>query len=130
MNEVVDYLYFFCTSVEAEHGRFLVVDDISDINFHLEPDEDYLAAVEKVIEPPAHLPEKTMPTDDELKNWVYAANVVYADGLFRAEFRIWSNGNVEMINDDVLFGQMPIIRDDTLRRYRIQLKPRQESGSQ
>ena len=110
IEQAVDYLYFFCTSFEAEHGRFLIVDDIS-----LEPDEDYLAAVKDVIHPPAHIPGKTMPTDGDLTNWAFVANVVYADALFKSEFRVWSNGFVEMIDDEVLFGQMPIIEDKKLR---------------
>jgi hypothetical protein len=128
--QAVDYLYFFCTSVEAQHGRFLVVDDISDINFRLEPDADYLAAVKKVIEPPAHIPGKTLPTDNDLKNWAFTANVIYADGLFKSEFRVWSNGFVEMIDDEVLFGQMPIIEDNKLRQYRARLVPKQEQDTQ
>jgi type IV secretion system protein VirD4 len=132
LDQAVDYLYFFCTSMDTEGGRFLVVDNISDINFRLEPDEDYLAAVEKVIKPPTqlHIPDKTRSTDADLKNWVFTANVVYADGLFKAEFRVWSNGAVEMIDSEELFGQMPIIRDDNLRQYRAQLTPKQEQDTQ
>ena len=69
-------------------------------------------------------------TDNDLKNWVFAANVIYADGLFKSEFRVWSNGFVEMIDDEVLFGQMPIIEDKKLRQYRARLTPKQEQDTQ
>ena len=71
-----------------------------------------------------------MPTDGDLTNWAFVANVVYADALFKSEFRVWSNGFVEMIDDEVLFGQMPIIEDKKLRQYRARLTPKQEQDTQ
>jgi hypothetical protein len=35
-----------------------------------------------------------------------------------------------MIGDKELFGQMPIIRDDKLRQYRVLLTPKQEQDAQ
>ena len=67
---------------------------------------------------------------ETLDKWVFAANVIYADGLFKSEFRVWSNGVVEMIDDEVLFGQMPIIEDKELRQYRARLTPKQEQDTQ
>lgn len=122
-HEIQDYLYFFCASVEGEAGRFLVIDELDDLVFNVEPNEDYLAAVGKAIEPPSP-PIAIADLDGEIRSYSIAACILYGDTLFRARFRVHVDGQVEMTEDEELFGQMPVLKDDQLKEYRLRLEPR------
>jgi len=122
-HEVQDYLFFFCSSVEGEAGRFLIIDELDDLVFSVEPNEDYLAAVEEAIEPPSP-PIPMAAPDGDIRSYSIAACVLYGDTLFRARFIVQVDGHIEMTEDEELFGQMPVLRDAQLKEYRLRLEPR------
>src|SRR5690606_36999828 len=113
-HQVQDYLFFFCSSVEGEAGRFLIIDELDDLVFNIEPNEDYLAAVTKAIEPPSP-PAAIAGPDRDVGSYSIAACVLYGDTLFRARFVVRLDGHVVMTEDDELFGQMPVMKDAQLR---------------
>jgi type IV secretion system protein VirD4 len=121
-----DYLYFFCSSVEGEDGRFLIVDELDDLTFAIQPDPDYLTAVANAIEPPS---VATVTTPNGQRIYTITACVLYADALFRSTFKVDGDGNVEMVGDEELFSSMPVIKDAELREFRIHLQPRDPTGS-
>jgi|GEM_PF-294361 type IV secretion system protein VirD4 len=121
--QIQDYLFFFCSSVEGESGRFLIIDELDDLVFKIEPNEDYLEAVAKAIEPPS--PAVAIAgADNEIRSYSIAACVLYGDTLFRARFVVHVDGHVAMTEDDELFGQMPVMKDAQLQEYRLRLRPR------
>ena len=122
-HEVQDYLFFFCSSVEGEAGRFLIIDELDDLVFKVEPNDDYLAAVAKAIEPPSPAVAVAGP-DGEVGSYSIAACVLYGDTLFRARFVVHLDGHIVMTEDDELFGQMPVMKDVQLQEYRLRLERR------
>ncbi len=117
-----DYLYFFCTSMECEHGRFLIIDELDDLTFRIEPDDDYLKAVSEAIQPPSYPVSRELPGIPI--TYEIVATCLYADELIRATFMVTDDGNVTMLNDEHLFGQMPVLKDTQLRGFRLTLEPR------
>ena len=123
-DQAIDYLYFFCTSTEAEHGRFLIVDHLDDLTFRIEPDEEYLNAIKEAIEPPVLSANVDWYPRQEMRAYRITATVLYADMLFRTFFRVWTNGQVEMLDDEELLGQVPVMKDEQLKEYRLELQPK------
>ena len=122
--EIRDYLFYFCSSIEAEHGRFLIVDAVDDLTFEEEPDEDYLEAIRNAIQPPSF--PKTRPAGGDGKEYSIDASVLYSDGLFRSTFVVSADGLVAMENDHEMFTHLPVVKDSDLAGTRLRLKPREE----
>jgi len=124
--DVHDYIYYFCTSIEAEQGRFLIVDSVDDLPFTEEPDEDYLDEIRKQISPPSF--PSTRSEDGGNKVYSINASVLYADELYRSTFLVHTDGNVQMESDQHLFANLPVVKDADLEVSRLRLKPREDPG--
>lgn len=121
-SEIRDYLYYFCSSIEAQEGRFLIVDSADDLTFAEEPDDDYLGEITNGISPPTF--PSTRSVEGEEKAYSIEASVLYSDSLYRSSFVVHADGNVEMAEDKELFSHLPIVKDSDLEVSRLRLIPR------
>ena len=123
-NEAIDYLFFFCTSTEADEGRFLIVDDVQDLTFRITPDQDWLDALAEMIQPAAFATDPTPAATADDAPFAVVATVLYGDTLFRARFHVHQRGLVEMLDDEQLMTQMPVMKDEQLKDFRLELASR------
>lgn len=79
------YLKFFTSAISADDGIFVV----------LEPSADYLSkqTLRKIGVKPLQVYKSNK------KGWTIFADVIYGNSVFRAEFLVHTNGQVEMLND-------------------------------
>ncbi len=108
------YLKFFCTSIHGDSGRFLVIEKASDIEWNETPDEAFLADLRDQILPPRI---KETKEEENLREWIVEAEIVYETSIFTAIMKVSSNGIVTMDDDVPIATDMPIIPDTTRLKY-------------
>jgi len=102
---VIDYVRFFCFFVHGDDGPFFVVQDLNHPVFDLErinPEER--ATIEKELRPPELL--------DVSEDGVFkvSAVVMYGNALFKTEFMVQPSGNIEMLDDTPVAGDIPALK--------------------
>lgn len=112
-NNLTRYLRFFCSSINAEQGRFLVINSIKDLEWRETPESSFLEYLDTHIAPPVLLEGR----DGQNDGWLMRASVVYDDGLFESRFRIEASGQVNMIEDEEIASDLPLIHDSERIRY-------------
>jgi ATP-dependent Lon protease len=85
------YLMFFCLFVHGDEGAFLVLDTIDNAALRR-----LRASFDEAERAPMHA---RRGSDGQ---WEVEAGVIYGQQLFRASFRIWPSGMVEMVDDTPL----------------------------
>jgi len=95
----IDYLRFFCFFVHGEAGPFHIVETVDDLELLGELPAEQQKQLEEVLHPP-------MVDDKEGEGGSHfvIANVLYGDTLYRAKFKVLPTGQVEMLEDESLFG--------------------------
>ena len=103
---VCDYAYFFFTYVRGQHGRFIIVQNVDDIDWKEEPPPAARKAIGKMLEP--------LNIKEKAKNGVYhlEARVVFKDSLFKTDIYVEPNGQITLADEELLIEDMPIL-DDT-----------------
>lgn len=88
---VLDYLRFFCRFIEAEEGRFLIVENVDGPGMPKDLDDQTRAAFKEFIRPAAY------QRKNEQGHFVCRANVLYDKQLTLCDFIIDSRtGSVEI----------------------------------
>lgn len=103
---ILDYAKFFFSFVRGRHGRFVVVESVDDILWREEPPPAARKAVGKMISPVAL-------TGTENGIYHLSANMMFKDSLFQANVDISPDGQVTILNENLLVEDIPVI-DDTL----------------
>jgi len=100
----LDYLRFFCFFVHGEEGPFVVLESIDDAAIdHGKLDETTRGIIEGAVLPASY----EGPGEN---NALLATSVVlYGDALFSARFAMTEDGMIEMIDDDPIAADLPII---------------------
>lgn len=110
-----EYLRFFCSAVHSDEGPFRVVPTFEELAAHMKTGEAFevsdgvfSGAVVRRIEGEA----------DETA-WEIEVPLLYADVLFRSQFRLQRSGMVEMFEDDPIATELPAIRQAIGRGLRV-----------
>lgn len=103
---VCDYAIFFFTYVRGNHGRFIVVQNVDDIDWKEEPPPAARKAISEMLEP-VSIVGKTPQGIYQLR-----ARVVFKDSLFKTDIYVEPNGQVTLSEEELLVEDMPIL-DDT-----------------
>lgn len=102
---MADYVRFFFTYVRGSHGRFLIVDNVDDIDWREEPAPAGRKALGKMIEP---LRIKKREDDGTV---VFLCSIVFRDSLFQAEAHLKPDGLISMTNEELLVEDIPVADD-------------------
>ncbi len=102
---VKDYVKFFFDHVRGRHGRFLIVENPSEINWKDQPPEKGLKALEKMIKP-LEIIEAKSDTVVSLDSYM-----IFKDSLFKASVHVERDGMVSLSDEQLVVEGMPIIED-------------------
>ncbi|MFP4313073.1 MAG: hypothetical protein ACLFR0_01990 [Alphaproteobacteria bacterium] len=104
-DNVSEYIRFFFTYVRGKHGRFIVTENVDDINWKEDPPPQARKAIAKMLVPLEVLDEK---------NGAYylKSTMMFRDSLFKADIEVKPNGLVTLMNEELLVEDMPVL-DDT-----------------
>lgn len=108
---VIDYLVLFSAAINSDEGRFLILDDVSELQWRQKPDESVLEDLGKEIRPPR------VVGSDNSGGFHVEAEVLYGTALSRCRFHIGADGTVEMEEDDTLEASLDVISDKARLAY-------------
>ena len=100
---VVDYLKFFCFFVRGEEGPFMIAEGMADPDMPTDLEPGMARVVEGSLHP------VTLEGQDAEGNYEATAVVYYGNAMFSARFRIYKDGMVEMLDDDPIATNLPVI---------------------
>lgn len=104
-NTILDYVRFFFTFVRGQHGRFLIVDTVDDIDWREEPAPAGRKALAKMIEPLA------LKKRNEDGTSIFSSTIIFRDSLFASEIVVKTDGHIEMKNEELLVEDIPVADD-------------------
>ena len=102
---VIDYIIFFFTYVRGKHGRFLIAENVDDIQWKDEPPPNARKAISKLIEP-VHLLDQ-----DGQGGYKLNACMMFKNSLFKSDVSVDKNGYVAMENEELLIEDIPVLDD-------------------
>jgi hypothetical protein len=98
------YVRFFFSYVRGRFGRFIIVENVDDIDWKEEPSPAGKKALAKMINP------LTMKSSDG--QYLLSASIVFKDSLFEADISVQSDGTTALSNQELLVEDIPVL-DDT-----------------
>jgi hypothetical protein len=106
--DAVQYLKMFSGLVHGEDGPFTIISGREDVMPLLTvPDINALPPVIDTVHPAVI----TRPDDPDSKHqWVVEATVVYSNAMFKAHFGLFATGMVEMMSDEPIATDLPILQ--------------------
>lgn len=102
---VAEYIRFFFTYVRGKHGRFIVTENVDDINWKEDPPPQARKAIAKMLIPLEILEEKS-------GKYYLKSTMMFRDCLFKSDIEVQKNGLVTLMNEELLVEDMPVL-DDT-----------------
>lgn len=106
-DNIAEYVKFFFTYVRGKHGRFLIAENVDDIDWREDPPPAARKAIAKMLLP------LTIKERGEDGSYKLAACMMFRDSLFQADITVGPAGAVELSNEELLVEDMPVM-DDTL----------------
>lgn len=99
------YIRFFFSYVRGRHGRFIIVENVDEVDWREEPAPAGRKALSKMIVP---INLKNIGADG-----VYhlSASIVFKDSLFESDINVDENGTVSLSNQELLVEDIPVIDD-------------------
>ena len=104
-DNIAEYVHFFFTYVRGKHGRFIVTENVDDINWKEDPPPQARKAITKMLLPVTLKEEKN-------GNFYLEVTMMFRDSLFKADVEVQPNGLVSLSNEKLLVEDMPV-RDDS-----------------
>lgn len=104
-SNIVDYVRFFLVFAKGEHGRFLLIESIDDLNWSEQPLPTAKQAISTMLK------ILGQPEIDANKNWNFDATILLKDSLFRCHISVCPAGEVTINNEELLIESLPIIDD-------------------
>lgn len=98
----LDYIAFFFERLRSPQGRFKLIQNVADIPFTANVDEETQKALEQMIAAP-EITEN--PEGFEIR-----ANILFATSLFRSDLSVAKDGTVEIKGETPLFSDLPVQR--------------------
>ena len=120
-DQVHNYLRFFCSCIEGEDGRFLIVEKASDLRFAKPVSEEYEQTLAEVISP-LSLVFSLVDGGSEPLGFRTTATVLYGNSLFSSDFELRPNGRVKMADDEELLSDVPVVTDEQAYGHRLKVK--------
>jgi len=103
-NTIADYVRFFFTYVRGRHGRFLIVENVDDLNWRDDPPPSARKAVSELIDP--------LILEKEDKDAFYLRGcMMFKDSLFKSLIKVESDGMVSLHEEELLVEDMPVLDD-------------------
>ena len=102
---VVEYVKFFFSYVRGRHGRFLIIENIDDIRWQIEPPLQGRKVMQEMLSPVA------VTGKDGDGTFNLGAYMVFKDSLFRTEVHVKKDGLVSMSNEELKIEGMPVLQD-------------------
>lgn len=100
------YARFFFHYVRGRFGQFHIVENVEEINWKEEPSPAGKKALSKMISP-----LKLKPKNGD--EYHLTASIVFKDSLFETDIKVQTNGQVDLLNQELLVEDIPVL-DDTL----------------
>lgn len=125
IHQAVDYVRFFIGAIEGDKGRFQVVEELDDLLW-IDPREG--AAGPELVSGKLRLLDLT---EDPEGGWRGSGTVLYATGVYEADFEVDEAGLVTMLNDTPVARDLPVFVesfDDAGVRTRTVLSEEEGSG--
>ncbi len=106
-NNIIDYARFFFAYIRGKQGRFVIVENVDDINWREEPPVAARKAIGSMLEP--------MHIFNKEKDGTYHLDIclIFKDSLFKSKVEIKVNGLVTLYDEELVVEDMPIA-DQTL----------------
>jgi hypothetical protein len=102
---VVSYVKFFFNYVRGRHGRFLIIENIDDIRWQVEPPLQGRKVMQEMLEP------VTVMSQDPDGTYNLEAYMVFKDSLFKTQIHVKADGLVSMSEEELKIEGMPILQD-------------------
>jgi len=102
---VVSYVKFFFNYVRGRHGRFLIIENIDDIRWQVEPPLQGRKVMQEMLEP------VTVISQDSDGTYNLEAFMVFKDSLFKTRIHVKPDGLVSMSEEELKIEGMPILQD-------------------
>lgn len=102
-----DYVRFFFAYVRGRHGRFLLAENVDDINWKEDPPPAARKAIGKMLIP------VTLNNVQDDGIYKMSACMVFKDSLFKSDIKVTPGGQVSLENEELLVEDLPVL-DDTL----------------
>ena len=102
---IADYVRFFFSFVRGRHGRFIICENIDDIQWKEDPPPAARKAIGNMIIP------VTLKNVDASGSFNLEATMVFKDSLFKSDITITKTGNVSLSNEQLLIEDMPVLDD-------------------
>ena len=102
------YHALFCNTVRGDQGRFHVLTDPNELLWRAAPDDAIFAAITIGV--------RVKRTE---AGWEIEAPIVYEDNLFVACFELAMDGTIEMVDDDPVAAEMPIVGETWTAQFRL-----------
>lgn len=100
-----EYAKFFFSYVRGRHGRFIITENVDDVNWRDDPPPSARKAIGQMLQP------VTLDSSDE-KGYHLTACMVFKDSLFKSKITVDAKGYVSLSDEELLVEDMPIL-DDT-----------------
>jgi len=99
------YARFFFHYVQGRFGRFLIVENVDEVDWKEEPDPAGKRALAKMINPLTLKPYKAG------EDFYLTASIVFKDSLFETDIHILKDGTVNLTNQELLVEDIPVLDD-------------------
>lgn len=103
-SNITEYTRFYFNYVRGTHGKFHIVESVDDIHWKEDPPPQARKAIGKMIAPV--MLKKSPAAGFELN-----ANMVFGDSLYKAIIKISLDGKVDLISQELLVEDMPLLDD-------------------
>jgi len=104
-DQVPLYARFFFSYVRGRHGRFQVIDSVSEVKWRDEPTKAAKQSLGKMISPLA-----IIERDEE--EWRLISTIIFKDSLFEAEIIVKNDGSVRLSNQEILVEDIPVLDEN------------------
>ena len=99
------YARFFFNYVRGRFGRFLIVENVEEVDWKEEPSPAGKKALGKMIKP--------ISIKSSLDNeFILSASIIFKNSLFESDIQVKSDGSVNLTNQELLVEDIPVL-DDT-----------------
>ena len=100
------YVRFFFSYVRGRHGRFIIVENVDDVEWREEPAPAGRKALGKMIEP------MNLKNISDEGAYYLSASIVFKDSLFESDISVDESGTVTLSNQELLVEDIPVIDDN------------------
>lgn len=102
---VAEYVRFFFTYVRGRHGRFIVLENVDEIHWKVEPPAQGRKVIQEMLEPVSVLSKE----DDGVFN--LNAYMLFKDSLFKTAVHVSADGMVNLSDEELKIEGMPVVQD-------------------